>query len=286
MPVVITGASGLVGPHAVTALGRTSPEVRAVVRRPEAAPRLRELGAKVAVGELSDEDSLAAVLRGAHTVVHLAGGLDLPDDAAFEAANLGTTVDVLRAAVDARVRRFVFLSFPGASPDSPNPYLRAKGRAEKAVAESGLEFAVIRSNHVLGPGGSWVAALARQARSRPAVVVAPGTQTLAPVFVEDVAAVLAAADDRSGLASGTWSLDGPERVTADELTDLVAGRHRTTVHLGPAALARLARLTRRPVSTVTLDVLAADAVGDAPDAAAEFGIELTPLRAALERSLP
>ncbi len=286
MPVVITGASGLVGPHAAVALATASPEVRAVVRRPEAAPPLRELGVKVAVGALSDEGTLASVLRGAHTVVHLAGGLDLPDAAAFEEANLGTTLDVLGAAVDAKVRRFVFLSFPGASPDSPNPYLRAKGRAEAAVAESGLEFAVIRSNHVLAPGGSWVAALARQARSRPAIVVAPGTQVLAPVFVENVAAVLAAADDRSGLASGTWSLDGPERVTADELTDLVAGRRRTKLHLRPAALARLARLTRRPVSTVTLDVLAADAVGDASDAAAEFGVVLTPLRAALERSLP
>ncbi|HEY7280800.1 MAG TPA: NAD(P)H-binding protein [Actinomycetota bacterium] len=286
MPVVITGASGLVGPHAVRALAAASPEVRAVVRRPASAAALRALGAKVAVGELSDQDTLAAVMRGAHTVVHLAGGLDVPDDRAFEAANLTTTEDALHAAVEAKVRRFVLLSFPGASPDSPNPYLRAKGLAERAVAASGLEFAVIRSNHVLGPGGAWVGALVRQARSRPALVVAPGTQTMAPVFVEDVAAILAAADDRSGLASGTWSLDGPERVTADELTDLVAGRHRHAVHVRPATLARLARIGRRPVSTVMLEVLAADALGDAPDAASEFGIELTPLRAALERSLP
>jgi NADH dehydrogenase len=286
MPVVITGASGLVGPHAVRALAAASPEVRAVVRRPASAAALRALGAKVAVGELSDQDTLAAVMRGAHTVVHLAGGLDVPDDRAFEAANLTTTEDALHAAVEAKVRRFVLLSFPGASPDSPNPYLRAKGLAERAVAASGLEFAVIRSNHVLGPGGAWVGALVRQARSRPALVVAPGTQTMAPVFVEDVAAILAAADDRSGLASGTWSLDGPERVTADELTDLVAGRHRHAVHVRPATLARLARIGRRPVSTVMLEVLAADALGDAPDAASEFRIELTPLRAALERSLP
>jgi len=286
MPVVITGASGLVGPYAVRALAATSPEVRAVVRRAVAGPPLRELGAKVAVVALSDADTLAAVMRGAHTVVHLAGGMDLPDAAALEAANLGTTVAALGAAVDAKVRRFVLLSFPGASPDSSNPFLRAKGLAEAALAAGGLEFAVIRSNHVLGPGGSWAVSLARQARSHPAVVVAPGTQTLAPVFVGDVAAVLAAADDRSGFASGIWSIDGPERLTADELTDLVAGRPRRKVHLRPGALARLARLGRRPVSTVALDVLAADALGDAPDAAREFGVELTPLREALERSLP
>jgi uncharacterized protein YbjT (DUF2867 family) len=287
MPVVITGASGLVGPHAVRALIGTAPEVRAVVRRPEAAPPLRELGAKVAVGALSDSDSLAAVMRGAHTVLHLAGGLDLPDAAAYERANLGTTLATLDAAREAAVRRFVMLSFPGASPESPNPYLRAKGLAERAVADSGLEFAVIRSNHVLAPGGRWATALARQSRGHPAIVVAPGTQLLAPVFVDDVAAVLAAADARDGFASGTWALDGTERVTADRLTDLVAGRRRRwKVHVRPATLVRLTHLTRQPVSAVTLDILAHDAVADAPDAAAEFGVERTPLGDAIARSLP
>jgi NADH dehydrogenase len=286
MPVVITGASGLVGPHAVRALMGSAPEVRAVVRRPEAASPLRELGAKVAVGALSDLDTLATVMRGAHTVLHLAGGLDLPDADSFERANLGTTLAALDAARDASVRRFVLLSFPGAAPESPNAYLRAKGMAERAVADSGLEFAVIRSNHVLGPGGRCAAWLVREARSHPAIVVAPGTQLLAPVFVGDVAAVLAAADNRDGFASGTWALDGPERVTADRLTDLVAGRERRwKVHVGPAALARLTRLTGRPVSTVTLDVLARDAVADAPEAAAEFGVERTPLREAIAWSV-
>ena len=285
MPVVITGASGLVGPYVVRALTGRAPEIRAVVRRPEAAPTLRELGAKVAVTTLSDADTLATVMRGAHTVVHLAGGLDLPDDAAFEQANLGTVVAALAAAREARLVRFVFLSFPGASPDSSNAYLRAKGLAERVIGESGLEFAVIRSNHVLGPGGAWVTALVRQARSHPAIVVGPGTQRLAPVFVEDVASVLAAADDRSGLASGTWALDGPRVVTADELTDLVAGRSRRKLHPGPSSIARLSRLVRRPASPVTLDVLARDALGDAPAAATEFGVELTPLPQALARSL-
>jgi uncharacterized protein YbjT (DUF2867 family) len=178
MPVVITGASGLVGPHAVRAFLGTAPEVRAVVRRPEAAPPLRELGAKVAVGALSDPETLAIVMRGAHTVVHLAGGLDLPDASAYEPAILGTTRAALTAAREAGVERFLLLSFPGASSESANPYLRAKGLAERVVAESGLEYVVIRSNHVLGPGGAWVTALARQARSHPPVVVGPGTQVL------------------------------------------------------------------------------------------------------------
>src|SRR5205823_502549 len=124
------------------------------------------------------------------------------------------------------------------------------------------EFAVIRSNHVLGPGGRWVTALVRQARSR--LVVAPGTQLLAPVFVGDVAAVLAAADDRERLGSGTWALDGPERVTADRLTDLVAGLVRLEVDGAVGTI----RLDRPPMNAINGDLLrdlhdvATEAVGN------------------------
>ena len=52
MPVVVVGASGLIGRRAVVALAERSPEVRAYVRRREAADALRALGAKVAVGTL------------------------------------------------------------------------------------------------------------------------------------------------------------------------------------------------------------------------------------------
>ncbi|HEX9377732.1 MAG TPA: NAD(P)H-binding protein [Actinomycetota bacterium] len=287
MPVVVTGASGMIGRAAVTALAGRSPEVRAVVRRADAAPALRSLGAKVAITRLDDVATVAAVMEGAHTVLHLAGGLDLPDAAAVEEANARTAARAVEAARAARIRRFVLLSFPGADPASPDPYLAAKGRAERIVEDSGLSYAVIRSNHVLGPGGVWTEALARMSRSRPALVVGSGRQLLAPVFVDDVAAVLVAADDRRGLESGTWALDGPRRLTADELADMAAGRHvRWKVHLSPASAARLSRLARRPASPVALAVLAADAAADAPDAAAEFGIVLTPLADALARSLP
>ncbi|HEX9236097.1 MAG TPA: NAD(P)H-binding protein [Actinomycetota bacterium] len=283
---MVTGASGLIGRRAVEALARTSPEVRAYVRRAEAAAALRSLGAKVAVGWIGDVDNLAAAMTGAHTVVHLVGALDLSGERAFVEANLDSVRAAVGASARAGIRRFVLLSYPGADPGSPNPYLRSKGEAERVVRESGLAFAIIRSTHVYGPGGAWLDAVRAQARRRPAVVIGSGRQILAPVFVDDVAAVLAAVDDRAEVRSGTWGLQGPDRVTADELADLLgAGGHRR-VHPSPGRAAFLARLTGRPVGKTTLEILAADSVADGPDAAAAFGVRLTPLREGLAASLP
>jgi uncharacterized protein YbjT (DUF2867 family) len=284
VPVVVTGASGFIGRRAVAAFARVSPQVRAYVRRKDAVPLLRDLGAKVAVGEIDVLDNLAAVMAGAHTICHLVGGLNQPDEAASLEANLGSVRAVLRAAQAAAVPRLIFLSYPGAASGAANPYLRTKGLAEEAIHASGLQHAIIRSTHVYGPGGEWLEAMRAQAARWPALVVGSGRPVLAPVFVEDLGAVLAAADDRRASISGTWGLEGPDRVTADGFVDLLAGKRKRKLHAGPGAAAKMAGLLGPRVSGPALEVLAADSLADAPDAAKEFGVTLTSLAEGLDRS--
>jgi uncharacterized protein YbjT (DUF2867 family) len=294
VPVVVTGASGAVGRRLVPMLVQGGSEVRAVIRSGAAADELRAHGAKVAVGRLGDTDTVEAVMDGAHTVVHLVGGLEITKAAAsgpditperlYEEANLLPTRWVLEAAAEARVTRFLFLSYPGASPDAPNPYLRAKGLAEDDIRASGLQHAIVRSTHIYGQGCRWMEEMAVSAQRPIAVVVGSGRQALAPVFVGDVARGLAAADDRAVEVRGTFGLQGPDVVTADDMIDLLAGRPKRKLHLSPAAARRAARLMGRIVPPAVLDVLARDSLADRPDAAAEFGVPLTKLERGLAES--
>jgi uncharacterized protein YbjT (DUF2867 family) len=287
VPVVVTGANGFLGRATVRLQLAGGAEVRAVVRRRDSAEDLRALGAKVAVTRLDDTPTLATVMDGAHTVCHLAGNLDLPDEETYLKENAGTARDALAAAGEAGVTRILLVSYPGASPGSPNAYLRAKGLAEEAVRSSGLEHVILRCTHVYGPGSRWLAETASSAR-RPlaAVVVGAGSQRLAPVFVDDVARALAAADDRADRVEGTFALQGPDEVTADRLADLLAGRRRRKVHLSPGAARRTARFLGRRLSPTMLEILAGDSLSDAPDAAAEFGLRRIPLAEGLAASRP
>jgi uncharacterized protein YbjT (DUF2867 family) len=286
MPVVVTGASGFVGRRAVAGFTRTSPEVRCYVRDPRSSDELRRLGSKVAVGPIADVDTLATVMHEAHTVCHLVGRLDLPDEAAYLRTNHESTRAVLEAASRAGVRRVLFLSYPGASPGASNAFLRAKGLAERDVATSGLEHVILRSTHVYGPGSPWLRATLGWSRRTPALVVGAGAQVLAPVHIDDVAAVLVAADDRDRLVSGTWGLEGPDRITADGMCDLLAGRRRRKLHVGPGPAARLAMAGPGRPSGVALGVLAMDSLADAPDGAVEFGVvRRTSLRDGVRRAL-
>lgn len=285
MAVMVTGASGVVGRAVVNAL-LARDEVRATVRRPRAAEPIRGLGAKVAVREGDPVDGLEELLGRCHTLVHLVGGPNQPDADELFRANHGSTLRALGAAKEAGVRRFVLVSVPGADPEATQPFLRAKGLAEEAVRASGLEHAIVRSSHVFGLGGLWFTAAVEGALAEPPFVVGPGTQELAPVFADDLGAVVAAIDDSADELAGTWGLEGPQALTADGFCDLLRGDGVVPSHAdGQAAAAALSRMLSLRVDAVAASFLGLPSRRDAPDAAGAFGVARTPLLEGLRITL-
>ena len=278
MAILVTGAAGLVGRAAVAALLRQGVEhVRAVVRDPAQVGDLRRLGAKVALLDATDPDGLAAAMDGVFTACSLTGSLWSPPAEDPYAAVVGPAEVFLAAAGAAGVRRVVVCSpaAVGTPATVGNAHLAAKAEVEHMVAASGLEYAILRCAHVLGPGGRLLGLLAAGAAGpgqpsgapgrEPVLVPGDGRQRVAPVWVGDVAAAIAAADHAVELAT-TWSLSGPDEVSVDTLVD--------AVHGGPVAkhhLAAPAGLTRAQA-----EVLAADSLAD-PALARPPGLVPTPL---------
>ena len=291
MTVLVTGASGLLGRAIVEGLAERD-EVRATVRRPEAAEDLRALGAKVAVRDATEADDLIEILSRVHTLVHLIGGVNQPDADEVMRANHGSTLAAVAAAKEAGVDRIVLLSAPGADPEASHPFLRAKGLAEEAVVHSGLEHAVLRCAHAYGVGGLWFTATVVAAEA--GFVVGDGDQRLAPLIADDVAAAVAAIDDRGDPVTGLWHLEGPDVLTADGFAQLL-GEGAPSHHLAPEdAAPRLSELLGVPITRSTLELFARGTSPPEPGAdvmevfslvrtSLEDGLRLTADRAARTR---
>jgi uncharacterized protein YbjT (DUF2867 family) len=302
--ILVTGAGGLVGRAAVAALlGQGVEHVRAVVREPAQVGGLRRLGAKVALLEATDPDGLAAAMDGVFTACSLTGGLwARPGEDPYAAVVTPAEV-FLAAAGAAGVRRVVVCSpaAVGSEAAPANPHLAAKAEVERLVAASGLEHAILRCSHVIGPGSRLLELLAGGGRGAPGTggpghepvpVPGDGRQRVAPVWVGDVAAAIATADDAVELTA-TWSLAGPDERSFDALVDAVHGGPVAKRHLGVAGAADggdgaargagSAAGTRDRLTAVQVGVLAADAVPD-PALARPPGLDPIPLAEALARS--
>jgi NADH dehydrogenase len=293
MKVLVTGGTGFVGPRIVHALRAHGRDVRALVRRPERGARLAGLGAELVMGDVTDQASVQAAMDGCTHVVHLVAIIKgRPQD--FEGVMTQGTRNVVAAAKEARVQRFVLMSAAGTSETTRAvvPYFAAKWAMEQDVTGSGLEYTIFRPSFVFGRGGA-LPAFIKQVRYSPVVsVIGSGQQRIQPIWVDDVAEYYARAVDAPAAANRSFELGGPDVVTWDGLYTTIAkvlGKRRRLVHV-PSSLARTgASLTQWvPGAPLTADqvsmIEAGDNVATTSDAVDTFQLPLVPLEEQIRRA--
>lgn len=232
----VTGGTGFIGGRLGAALGETGVPWVGLSRRPASFPVRR-------IEDFAGFSSLTAACDGLVTIFHCAGyahafsSLSTDDETLHWQVNFEGTRNLVEAAGQAGVRRFIFLSSvkamgePGnhcADEDFPVPpdtaYGRAKRAAEEAVLEAGLRYGMhvvnLRLAMVYGAGG-------RGNLERMGRMVARGRFPPLPetgnhrslVHVDDVVSAmrLAAADDRA--AGQTYIVASPEAPSGRQLFD-------------------------------------------------------------------
>jgi nucleoside-diphosphate-sugar epimerase len=111
MRALVTGAAGFIGGHVVERLVRAGHSVRGMVRTAAQEVTVRNLGAEPVRGEVTQPATLRAAVNGMDVVIHAAARVtDWGEWPAFEAATVRGTINTLRSAEDAGVRRFVLVS--------------------------------------------------------------------------------------------------------------------------------------------------------------------------------
>ena len=245
--MLVTGGCGFIGANLVPVLARRGAEVRVLDDFSFGGPeRLDGAAVDIRRGDIRDPDAVAAATAGAEAVVHLAAAGNVADSIAaplsnFEVNARGTLV-MLRAAVDAGVRRFVFASTGGALiGDAPppvdessvprpiSPYgaskLCGEGYCHAFRGSYGLQTIALRFANVYGPRSE----LKRGAVTRfvklalagePLVIYGDGTATRDFLYVDDLCAGICAAVEHDG-ADGVLHLASERETSIGELARLV-----------------------------------------------------------------
>ena len=258
-------------------------QVRALVRGTAQAVALDGLPVTVLRIDYGDPGSLADALKGAATLVHLAGALQPKRGERLDDANVATTRSVVSAAKAAGVRRFVYLSAPGAALDSPNDYLRSKALAESSIRRAGFEAVVFRVPMVLGEGTPSARTLLHLAGKRVVPLVRGGRVRIQPVGLADVVAAIQWAMAVDSPPARVLDLVGPDTLTYLELLRRTASRigRRPLIFGVPGWLAEgtavIAGRLGRGWNWTLFDTLFNEHLGDATETRELLPFPLTPV---------
>ena len=186
----------------------------------------------------------------------------------FEAVHEQGAKTLAREAAAAGVTRFVLVSGIGADPESSSPYIRARGRGERAVQQVFPGVTIVRPSAMFGPGDALFGTIAQLARLLPVLPLIGGGRTrLQPVYVEDVAEAIARILADPGTTGRTYEFAGPTVYTLRELFIIalrIIGKWRLLVPVPFAAAEFQARLfeflPNPPLTSGQVDLLKADNV--------------------------
>ncbi|HEX8992935.1 MAG TPA: SDR family oxidoreductase [Anaerolineales bacterium] len=260
--ILVTGATGHIGNVLVQKLLRRGEKVRVLMLRGDDATHLQGLPLEFVEGDVLDVSSLFKALQGVRSVFHLAGLISIMpgQNPRLRSVNVEGTKNVLRAAVDAGVKKLVYTSSIHAIRraiegvidetlpyDPANPYGeydRSKAEAtlqvQQAAAE-GLGAVIVCPTGVIGPHdyrGSMLGNVIRTAAQQKPTLYVDGAYDF--VDVRDVADGLIAAAER-GRPGESYILSG-HRISVRYLLETVreiTGGHFFQMKV-PFDLARLA----------------------------------------------
>ena len=246
--IFVTGGTGFVGPKVVRALRDEERPVRVLARLPEKHESLRNAGCEVVAGDVTDPESLRRAVDGCEAVVHLVGLPPFSNPKAIDRVMTQGTRDLVDAAKEAGVSRFVLMSALGASEETVDvaPYYAAKVAMEEAVKASGLDHVIFRPSFIFGRDGGLLAQQIRIIRLSPVTPVL-SRHRMQPIWVEDVRAFFAKAVSAPEAANRTFDIGGPDRVTWAELHERIRrilGKRRVTVAMPPGLLKAGAQVGR------------------------------------------
>ncbi len=241
-PILVTGASGFVGRHAVPGLVARGAEVHALVRDLDKGRDLRGPGVTLFSGDLLDLASLQLAARGCGAVLHLAGLGYSSDPGENHRVNVDGSRNLAVAARDQGAHRVVNISSTCAARELRDSYGESKALAEEQFDFPELQVTHLRPTMIYGADSEEFFKFSETIRRLPVVPIpGNGEFCLRPVCIDDAIELFFSALTTGEALQGTYDVAGPELVTINTLIALVAkaqGTRARPLHV-PANIALL-----------------------------------------------
>ncbi|MCF8011823.1 MAG: complex I NDUFA9 subunit family protein [Clostridiales bacterium] len=295
--ILVTGGTGFIGRHLVWELIRQGYQVRVLVRDLLKGKYGFPDEVEPVKGDITDRSSIAKACEGVDTVIHLVAVIRETENITFEKLNVEGTLNLVIAAEETGVKRFIHLSVLGANDKPAYRYIYSKWLGEKSVCESNLDWTVLRPSIVYGEGFCFFDRMLQALKLFPPPffpIPGNGKSLFQPVAVEDVVSCILIAVKSPEMYGKVYEVGGPEHLNyiqmVNELFNVLNVKRlkiRIPISLMNTAVPFLNKIFKDPpVTPVELKQLEVDNITEKDAVQQYFGFEPRPLNRGLQYLLP
>lgn len=216
MKILIVGATGTLGRQIARHALDKGHQVRCLVRSQRKAAFLKEWGAELVGGTLLDKSTIAPALEGVDAVIDAATAR-ATDSLSIKKVDWQGKVNLIQAAKTAGVDRFIFFSLLNAEQYPDVPLMEIKSCTEKFLAESGLNYTILRPcGFMQGIIGQYAIPIL----DNQAVWITGESTPIAYMDTQDIAKFAVRALEVPETSGKTYPVVGPKAWKAEEIIEL------------------------------------------------------------------
>lgn len=224
MKILVVGATGRLGGAITRKLLAQGRDVRILLRHNSpsvelakqglatSAETLLAAGAQPVYGDLKERASLDAACQDIEVVITTANSALRRGDDNPQTVDLEGNRNLIDAANAAEVKRFIFVSALGGSPDHPVPFMAAKGKTDVYLTNSGLAYTILAPTAFMEVWPAMVVGMP-VAMGSPVTLMGEARSRQSFISAGDVANYAVAAVDHPAAVNQFLAIGGPQALS-------------------------------------------------------------------------
>lgn len=258
MDVLVAGGDGFVGRYLCAELVDRGHAVTSLSRTPDSSVLPDEV--ETTTGDVTDYESIEGAFEGQDAAVNLTAlpPLHQPQPGTYhDTVCTGGVINTVEAAEHHDVTKYIEMSSLGADSHSSIAYWRTQGLGNMVARYSELDWVVIRPSFIFGDGSETFEFIKQHTTPYLTLLPDGGKQpSFQPIWVEDVARIVADTVEHDEHVGETYDLGGPEVLTFGEVTRMLyrADGKPVTILSVPMQLVIIALYAVDPIASIPFGI--------------------------------
>ena len=225
LKIIVTGASGFIAKNLRKYLSEKNIELISISRNDFENFKCET---KI-ISKNYEEKNILKKIKNSDALIHLVGIGRQSVNTDYDMINTELTKHIVNLSKKAKIKKIIFLSGLGVSPNTSLGYFISKYNAEKQITDSGLDFTIFRPSYIVGKDDLFSKNLKKQIKSGEIIIPGSGTYSIQPIHVSDVTKVIFESVSQLKFNNKIIDLVGPDYVTFEKYVKLFSKGTKTKI---------------------------------------------------------